>query len=568
MAVHRSRRRKGRIDEAQQEWSGREDAGEKGSEGMRHECSTSQMVSGTGRGMLALVMLLTARQTEGFHFMSPSKTAGSIAAHAGRDGGVAGVGRVPALGSEKFGRREGRPSTLSRGGRASRSGVVGTGGKWLRSSSESVVGPAVEHLVPAPYKWALPDLSFSSSSASSRSLFPSMGQASTPATFPFILYQRAAPRALSSALAGEITQPSLAETGLLAWAGGCSDGQGESGFFHLDSELGPLCGRKGGESCVEDGEDEEEPSEECRRWSRTRRRAEEAVDPPSASVTLGDGGWKALMREEERVEPGGTWAARGEVRQAFPSMTEQPPPSPQVQGDGPEPNRNDNFTINLGKALDHLRVDVPLLFEREPDLSIYTEDVRLRDHARIYASGKFMYQMVYFSLRVARIFMPMPPLVEVLNIRWCPARQSIEVRFQIRVDTLSDSLYFDAVSVYRVNARGLIYEHLIEKGACRGKDEGGIVALAEYLVLIACLVAKRTSSSSSSPSPFLAPSHSDTERPLGETLDRQPLLRDTTGPGGRQSAHPGQRGHVRRGRGLGMTRGGDRNCDEKHGGSV
>ena len=44
----------------------------------------------------------------------------------------------------------------------------------------------------------------------------------------------------------------------------------------------------------------------------------------------------------------------------------------------------------------------------------------------------------------------MPPLVEVLNIRWCPQRQCIYVRFQIRVDTLSDQLYFDAVSVYKV----------------------------------------------------------------------------------------------------------------------
>lgn len=46
--------------------------------------------------------------------------------------------------------------------------------------------------------------------------------------------------------------------------------------------------------------------------------------------------------------------------------------------------------------------------------------------------------------------MPMPPLVEVLNMRWCPARQCIYVRFQIRVDTLGDQLYFDATSVYKV----------------------------------------------------------------------------------------------------------------------
>ena len=60
---------------------------------------------------------------------------------------------------------------------------------------------------------------------------------------------------------------------------------------------------------------------------------------------------------------------------------------------------------------------MPLLFDREPDMSIYTEDVRLRDEKRVYANGKFMYQMVYFSLRLARVFMPMAPIVEVINPR-------------------------------------------------------------------------------------------------------------------------------------------------------
>jgi hypothetical protein len=36
------------------------------------------------------------------------------------------------------------------------------------------------------------------------------------------------------------------------------------------------------------------------------------------------------------------------------------------------------------------------------------------------------------------------------------------VRFQIRVDTITDQLYFDAVSLYRVNSEGMIYEHFIE----------------------------------------------------------------------------------------------------------
>lgn len=75
------------------------------------------------------------------------------------------------------------------------------------------------------------------------------------------------------------------------------------------------------------------------------------------------------------------------------------------------------IVCQVGKALDVLRVDVPLGFDKEPDLSIYTDDVRFRDEHRVYSNGKFMYQMLFFSLRLARVFMPMPPLVEVLNMR-------------------------------------------------------------------------------------------------------------------------------------------------------
>lgn len=67
--------------------------------------------------------------------------------------------------------------------------------------------------------------------------------------------------------------------------------------------------------------------------------------------------------------------------------------------------------------MDVLRIDVPLCFDKQPDLSIYTEDIRLRDDFRIYSNGKFMYSMVYFTLRLARGFMPVPPVVELIAVR-------------------------------------------------------------------------------------------------------------------------------------------------------
>jgi len=331
---------------------------------------------------------------------------------------------------------------------------------------------------------------------------------------------------------------------------------------------------------VEEEVEEQHAATSSSKWVESRRRRGSIPSPssPSSSSSSSSSATKGFMDEGGEADGGEGMhtphqhlKASGDLLRAFPSMTEQtPPPSPRLQGDDDKRNQQggNNFTINLGRALDHLRVDVPLLFDREPDLSIYTEDVRLRDEARVYASGKFMYQMVYFSLRLAKVFMPMPPLVEVLNIRWCPARQCIEVRFQIRVDTLSDSLYFDAVSVYRVNAKGLIYEHLIEKSTCASPlpslpsllPPPGVSMtpdspsqsffphpLPSFTILpslpsplfrpICCHVPnhKESTLTANPPSPLSSFSHP--QRPLGETLYGQPLLRHAPGAHWGEPAH-------------------------------
>ena len=441
--------------------------------------------------MLALVLLLTARQTEGFHFLSVSRAVGGSAAHTPLDGGVTG-GVGGAGGGVHSSDRSSAGTGVSRGGGSSTSqGGVGTGGKWLRRSSSA--GPSLSRgglmnqLIPARFRWGeatdeeLSLLSSSSLLPSSSSSSSSLSSSTLPVSFSL----------LSSLLSGAVgvegeeenLMPSLIPAGMgpMTYSSSSSNG---AGFFHLHGDLGPFSDEEGREGAggdrvmeeVEEEVEEQHAEASSSSWARSRRRIGGSVHSPSSSspVRLMDEG-----EEEEGKEglyaPQQHLKASDDLLRAFPSITEQPPPpSPRLQDDDDKPNQqgNNNFTINLGRALDHLRVDVPLLFDREPDLSIYTEDVRLKDEARVYASGKFMYQMVYFSLRLARVFMPMPPLVEVLNIRWCPARQCIEVRFQIRVDTLSDSLYFDAVSVYRVNAQGLIYEHLIEKGTL-GRREGG-----------------------------------------------------------------------------------------------
>ena len=42
------------------------------------------------------------------------------------------------------------------------------------------------------------------------------------------------------------------------------------------------------------------------------------------------------------------------------------------------PNKPDNFTMNMGKCIDCLRIDLPLLFDHAPNLDIFTVDIVLK----------------------------------------------------------------------------------------------------------------------------------------------------------------------------------------------
>lgn len=122
------------------------------------------------------------------------------------------------------------------------------------------------------------------------------------------------------------------------------------------------------------------------------------------------------------------------------------------------------YNLNVGSAIDSIRRDFPLMFQQEPDLSIFTEDVTLCDRSGPLLRGKKMYSTFFSSLRIARRLTVVKPVVKVLSLRHMAWRDEICVRFSVTMEVglCLEAVQFDAISVYRLNGKGIIYEHRID----------------------------------------------------------------------------------------------------------
>lgn len=123
-----------------------------------------------------------------------------------------------------------------------------------------------------------------------------------------------------------------------------------------------------------------------------------------------------------------------------------------------------NFTCNVGKAIETLRDEVPLLLREAPTLDIYSEDVILSDPNGQILRGKNAYSVFFASLRMARRLSLTQPVVEIKSLRYLDWKNEICVRFSVELEGPlgMDPIYLDAISVYRLNSQGLIAEHRID----------------------------------------------------------------------------------------------------------
>jgi len=133
----------------------------------------------------------------------------------------------------------------------------------------------------------------------------------------------------------------------------------------------------------------------------------------------------------------------------------------------PQRNRNQerspDYFAQVGDAIRTLREDIPSLFDKELNYSIYREDIVFKDPRNKF-DGMKNYKLIFWSLRFhGKIFFS-NLYVEVKRI-WQPQDDVIKMRWTVhgipRVPWEAEGL-FDGISTYKLDSKGKVYEHSVD----------------------------------------------------------------------------------------------------------
>ena len=134
------------------------------------------------------------------------------------------------------------------------------------------------------------------------------------------------------------------------------------------------------------------------------------------------------------------------------------------------------YELNVGRVVDTLRSDYPELLSREPDFSIYTEDVTLADPSGLRLRGKDKYRRVFEGLRFLRTTVMRDAeityrivLVDAtVRVRW---NAKLWVRDMIGHPNL---VHVDGVSVYELDEGGKVAAHRVENIELTGAERRAV----------------------------------------------------------------------------------------------
>lgn len=139
-------------------------------------------------------------------------------------------------------------------------------------------------------------------------------------------------------------------------------------------------------------------------------------------------------------------------------------------GPPPPPGGPDNeFYLQCGLAIRTIRDEWPHLFERDLSFQIYRPDIVFTDHVALpgvpaTASGVEAYKRVFWSLRLHGALFFTRAHVSILRI-WQPRERTLAVRWSIAAQPRllssfgAEDVHYDGISEYKLDSRGLIYEH-------------------------------------------------------------------------------------------------------------
>jgi len=116
--------------------------------------------------------------------------------------------------------------------------------------------------------------------------------------------------------------------------------------------------------------------------------------------------------------------------------------------------------IAVGRTIETIRDEVPLLFEQPPTTSIFSNAIKLTDQdgTRLIPQGIRSYSYFLASLRMSKKWGLVKPYVEIASLRYLDWRSEISVRLTITMLGMRK----DALFVYKLNDEGLVCEHKID----------------------------------------------------------------------------------------------------------
>ncbi|KAF9587653.1 hypothetical protein IFM89_004485 [Coptis chinensis] len=124
--------------------------------------------------------------------------------------------------------------------------------------------------------------------------------------------------------------------------------------------------------------------------------------------------------------------------------------------------RND-FYVNLGLAVRTLREDMPLLFSKDLNYSIYRDDITFIDPLNTF-TGMEKYKLIFWALRFHGRILFRDISLEVFRI-WQPSENVILIRWNLRgVPRVPWEAkgQFQGTSKYKLDRNGKIYEHKVD----------------------------------------------------------------------------------------------------------
>ena len=146
------------------------------------------------------------------------------------------------------------------------------------------------------------------------------------------------------------------------------------------------------------------------------------------------------------------------------------------------------FELNLGRAIDALRSDVPAFADRELSWDIYSDNVQLADPSGVQTRGLQNYKQFFGVIRMFRRVM-IDKVDITFKLRYDWSSKIIKVTWYSKwyARGSSKAAYVDATSAFHLDENGKIFKHVVDRVQVGGRPLSppysvGWLAFREYVL--------------------------------------------------------------------------------------